>query len=123
MEIKGILAKNLEGKQFNVYIIKLLRVIIFVYMIRLGDGKMGIEFVNMDMEQLEDLLYGTSEQNDKDLSTFVQTLYDMYGGIDEDIFEKLLNFVKNDLRILSDAQIKRTSYENREKIIEYIMQL
>ncbi|MFZ5352271.1 MAG: hypothetical protein ACOZCL_06045 [Bacillota bacterium] len=80
---------------------------------------MGIEFSGMNMEQLEDLLYETSEKNTEDLSTFTEALYDMYGGIDETLFKELLDYLQVTLGITTDAQIKRTDYAVREKILDY----
>ncbi len=81
---------------------------------------MGIEFTDITVEQLEDLLYDTSGENTEDLSTFVDSLYDMYGGIDESAFESLISFINVELGIKSDAQLKAAEPAIKEKIVEYM---
>lgn len=81
---------------------------------------MGIEFVGIDMEELENILHEVVRSNDKDMTSFRQILLDMYGGIDIRRFDKLEEFIRNKLGLHSDAEIYGMSEEQKRKIIEYL---
>lgn len=81
---------------------------------------MGIEFVGIDMEELENILHEVVRSNDKDMTSFRQILLDMYGGIDIRRFDKLEEFIRNKLGLHNDAEIYGMSEEQKRKIIEYL---
>lgn len=81
---------------------------------------MGIEFRDMDLSELDDILYEVSKDNAKDMSTFMGLLIDMYGGIDIRPFDELHEFIHNELGIHSDAELANLSGEHKMKIINYI---
>lgn len=81
---------------------------------------MGIEFRDMDLDELDDMLYEVSKDNTKDMRTFMGLLVDMYGGIDMRQFDELHKFIHNELGIHSDAEMARLNREQKLKIINYI---
>jgi len=81
---------------------------------------MGVEINNMDMHDLEDLLYETSKFNDEDFSTFEEALLDMYGGINTENLKKVIDFVESELGIKSDAELTQLDENQKKKILEYV---
>lgn len=81
---------------------------------------MGIEFRDMDLSELDDMLYEVSKDNKEDMSTFMGLLIDMYGGIDMRPFDELHEFIHNELGIHSDAELAWMSEEQKYKIINHI---
>lgn len=81
---------------------------------------MGIELWDMDLDELEQILYEVSKDNEKDISTFINLLVDMYGGIDIRQFDGLFDFIHNKLGIHSDAELSRMDVEQKLSIISYI---
>lgn len=83
----------------------------------------GVEINNMDMHDLEDVLYETSKFNDKDFKTFEEALLDMYGGINTENLRKIIDFVENDLGLRSDADLTHLDEHEKSKIIEFVSEL
>lgn len=81
---------------------------------------MGIEFRDMDLSELDDMLYEVSADNTEDMRTFMGLLVDMYGGIDLRPFDELHEFIHNELGIHSDAELAKMTDEQKLKIISYI---
>lgn len=84
---------------------------------------MGMEINNMDMHQLEDVLYETSKFNDNDFSTFEEALLDMYGGINTQNLKRIIDFVEYELGIRSDADLTYLDRNQKEKIVEFVSRL
>ena len=80
---------------------------------------MGMEINNMDMHQLEDVLYETSKFNDNDFSTFEEALLDMYGGINTQNLKRIIDFVEYKLGIRSDADLTHLDRNQKKKIVEF----
>lgn len=84
---------------------------------------MGVEMNNMDMHDLEDVLYETSKFNDKDFKTFEEALLDMYGGINTGNLKKVIDYVENELGLRSDADLTHLDTNQKRKIVEYVSTL
>jgi hypothetical protein len=84
---------------------------------------MGIEINNMEIHQLEDILYETSKFNDKDFKTFEEALLDMYGGINIQNLKKVIDYVENELGLKSDADLTHLDRNQKDKIVEFASQL
>ena len=84
---------------------------------------MGLEFSNMDIVELEDLLYETSKYNDRDFSSFREALYDMYGGISSDDYPKLIHFLEKELGITSDSELTHIREHQKELILKFVSKL
>jgi hypothetical protein len=80
---------------------------------------MGMEINNMEMHQLEDVLYETSKFNDNDFRTFEEALLDMYGGINTQNLKRIIDFVENELGMGSDADLTHLDRNQKERIIEF----
>ncbi len=78
---------------------------------------------NMDMHDLEDVLYETSKFNDKDFKTFEEALLDMYGGINTENLKKMIDYVEHELGLKSDADLTHLDRNQKEKIIEFASKL
>lgn len=78
---------------------------------------------NMDMHDLEDVLYETSKFNDKDFKTFEEALLDMYGGINTGNLKKMIDYVEQELGLKSDADLTHLGRHQKEKIIEFASKL
>jgi len=84
---------------------------------------MGVEMNNMDMHDLEDVLYETSKFNDKDFKTFEEALLDMYGGINTENLRKVIDYVEDELGLKSDADLTHLDENQKKKIVEYVSKL
>jgi hypothetical protein len=84
---------------------------------------MGVEMNNMDMHDLEDILYETSKFNDKDFKTFEEALLDMYGGINTGNLKSIIDYVENELGLKCDADLTHLDRNQREKIVEFASKL
>lgn len=84
---------------------------------------MGIEMNDMDMNQLEDVLYETSKFNDKDFQTFEEALLDTYGGINTQNLKRIIDYVENDLGLKSDADLTHLDRNQKDKIVEFASKL
>lgn len=78
---------------------------------------------NMDMHDLEDVLYETSKFNDKDFKTFEEALLDMYGGINTENLRKVIDYVEDELGLKSDADLTHLDENQKKKIVEYVSKL
>lgn len=84
---------------------------------------MGVEINNMDMHDLEDVLYETSKFNDKDFKTFEEALLDMYGGINTENLKKIIDYVEKDLGLQSDADLTHLDEDEKNKIVQFASKL
>ncbi len=84
---------------------------------------MGIEMNDMDMDQLEDVLFETSKFNDEDFKTFEEALLDMYGGINTQNLKRMIDYVENELGLKSDSDLTHLDTNQKEKIVEYASKL
>lgn len=84
---------------------------------------MGIEMNDMDMNQLEDVLFETSKFNDEDLKTFEEALLDMYGGINTQNLKRIIDYVENELGLKSDADMTHLDTNQKKKIVEFASKL
>jgi hypothetical protein len=84
---------------------------------------MGIEMNDMDINQLEDVLFETSKFNDEDFKTFEEALLDMYGGINTQNLKRVIDYVENDLGLKSDADLTHLDTNQKEKIVEFASEL
>lgn len=84
---------------------------------------MGIEINDMEIHQLEDILYETSKFNDKDFKTFEEALLDMYGGINTENLKRIIDYVENELGLKSDADLTHLDINQKEKIVEFASKL
>jgi hypothetical protein len=84
---------------------------------------MGVEMNNMDMHDLEDILYETSKFNHEDFKTFEEALLDMYGGINTGNMKKVIDFMQNDLGLKSDAELTHLDDSRKKKIVEFVSRL
>ncbi|HRU41702.1 MAG TPA: hypothetical protein P5021_06940 [Candidatus Diapherotrites archaeon] len=80
---------------------------------------MGMEINNMEIHQLEDVLYETSKFNDNDFRTFEEALLDMYGGINTQNLKRIIDFVEHELGMGSDADLTHLDRNQKERIIEF----
>ena len=80
---------------------------------------MGMEINDMDIHQLEDVLYETSKFNDNDFSTFEEALLDMYGGINTQNLKRIIDFVEHEFGIRSDSDLTHLDRNQKEKIVEF----
>lgn len=84
---------------------------------------MGIELNDMNINQLEDVLYETSKFNYEDFKTFEEALLDMYGGINTENLKKIIDFVEDELGLKSDADLTQLDSNQKEKIVEFATKL
>ena len=84
---------------------------------------MGIEMNDMDMDQLEDVLFETSKFNDEDFKTFEEALLDMYGGINTENLRKVIDYVEDELGLRSDADMTHLDENQKMKIVEFASKL
>ncbi|HOS69329.1 MAG TPA: hypothetical protein PLG67_08660 [Bacillota bacterium] len=78
-----------------------------------------MEINNMEIHQLEDVLYETSKFNDNDFRTFEEALLDMYGGINTQNLKRIIDFVEHELGMGSDADLTHLDRNQKERIIEF----
>lgn len=84
---------------------------------------MGLEITNMGVSELEDILYETNKFNHEDFSSFKEALFDMYGGIQTENYKKLVDFIKNDMKLASDADLTHLTTSQKQKIVAFVSQL
>lgn len=84
---------------------------------------MGIELNDMNMHQLEDVLFETSKFNDKDFQTFKEAMLDMYGGINTRNLKRITDYVESELGLKSDADLTHLDTNQKEKILEFATKL
>ena len=84
---------------------------------------MGIEMNDMNMHQLEDVLFETSKFNDKDFQTFKEALLDMYGGINTQNLKRIIDYVESELGLKSDADLTHLDRNQKDKIVEFASKL
>ena len=80
---------------------------------------MGIEFHEMELEDLDQMLHEISRGNTRDMSTFREVLRDWYGGIDIRRFQKIEGFIRSELGLNSDADLWKMDEQQKLKIIEF----
>ncbi len=84
---------------------------------------MGLEITNMGISELEDILYETDKYNHENFNTFKEALFDMYGGIQTENYKKLADFIRNELKLASDADLTQLTTSQKQKIVDYVSQL
>lgn len=84
---------------------------------------MGLEMTSMDIEELEDILYETDKLNHEDFSTFMEALLDMYGGIQTENYMRLADFMRNEMKLGSDAELAHLTAAQKQQIVEYASKL
>lgn len=78
---------------------------------------------NMDMHDLEDVLYETSKFNHENFKTFEEALLDMYGGINTENLKRVIDFVEDELGLRSDAELTQLDENQKRKIVEFVSTL
>lgn len=81
---------------------------------------MGIEFEDMEISDLENILHEISRGNTRDMSTFREIMREWYGGIDIRRLQKLENFIRNELGLHSDAELCSMDQQQKLQLIEFL---
>lgn len=81
---------------------------------------MGIEFTDMELEDLDNILHEISRGNTRDMSTFREVLLEMYGGMNIRQYQKLEGFIRSEIGLNSDSELWNMDTQQRIKVIEYL---
>lgn len=81
---------------------------------------MGSELTNMELDDLDNILHEISRGNTRDMSTFRETLLEMYGGMNIRQYQKLESFIRSELGLYSDSELWNMNEQQKQKLVEYL---
>jgi len=84
---------------------------------------MGYEIREMSLSDLDDILYETSDSNDRNFRTLRRALHDMYGGVNIPIYEKLFDYLRETLGISCDAEVKELGEEEKRQVVAFMSEM
>lgn len=81
---------------------------------------MGSEIFNIELEDLDHILMEVAKGNTRDMSTFRDIMLEWYGGMNIRQYQKLEEFIRNELELNSDAELYNMNSQQKNSILNYL---